>query len=883
MIVLKDIKKNYYLSKTNVVNVLKGVNVAFRENEFVSILGPSGCGKTTLLNIIGGLDCGDSGEIIVGGVSTANFSAKDWDNYRNKRIGFVFQSYNLIPHLNVVRNVEMPLILAGVKKLECRKRAIAVLETVGLKEQIYKKPLQLSGGQMQRVALARALVTNPDIILADEPTGALDAESSVQVMDLLRKVANDRLVVMVTHNNSLAEEYSTRIINLSGGMVSGDTNPFVPEDEPSEQFADTETEQTEITEETNPFAEKQEENGNKRAADAEEKAEEKTNNGKKAREKKSHLSFATALELSARTLVSKKVRTALTSFAGSIGIIGIILVLAISTGVNAYIHTLEEGSLSLYPLTIEQSSVSLMSLMEKMMGDSAIDREDYPDGDTIYTNKVLGGVMGELTNMSKPNDLESFKTYIEENFDEKLGYVKYEYGIPMHVYADDPKSSERLMKTEPFLDVMNSALDDMSGAFKLPDSFIEMITPYAEMMSAWAEMSESTSLIHSQYELIGNSKWPRTDVYQDENGDMVAEVVVIADAKNQLNDYSLFMLGLKSQSDIFSAIVDKDDSFSSSTYKVSDIVGKTYYVMGGYDYFEKGEEDEFWTKHDKTLQDPEYIKANYSVKAKVVGVIRPSKGSTAMINGAIGYCSSLKNYLIEKAENHPAVIAQKAAYDEDSGKYIDITTGRKFVSTTSYNERITEMGIADLSKPKSIMIYSSSFAAKEKIVDFIKGYNTDNPDKSIKYTDMLSTMMSFVNTMSDAISKVLIGFISISLIVSSIMIAVIIYTSVLERRKEVGILRSVGARKRDITMIFMAESGMLGLSSGLLGVFIGFLITLPVNALLKSAVGIPNLAIVEWWHVVVMTLISFLLSVIAGVVPAFMGAKQDPAVALRTE
>lgn len=875
MIVLKDIKKNYYLNKSNVVSVLKGVNVAFRKNEFVSILGPSGCGKTTLLNIIGGLDVCDSGEIIVGGVSTVNFSAADWDNYRNKRIGFVFQSYNLIPHLSVVRNVEMPLILAGVKKSECRQRAIAVLETVGLKEQIYKKPLQLSGGQMQRVALARALVTDPDIILADEPTGALDAESSVQVMDLLRKVANDRLVVMVTHNNSLAEEYSTRIINLSGGMVSGDSNPYVPEEElPTENAPEEVYAANELAEDP-------------RADAAETSEEPATKPVKKARVKKSHLSFATAVELSARTLASKKVRTALTSFAGSIGIIGIILVLAISTGVNAYIRNLEEGSLSLYPLTIEESTVSLMSLMEKLMGESNIDREEYPDGDTIYTNKVLGGIMGELTNMAKPNDLESFKAYIEENFDEKLGYVKYEYGIPMHVYADDPKSTERLMKTEPFLDVMNSALDDMSGAFSLPDSFIEMITPYAEMMSAWAEMSESTSLIRSQYELIGNSQWPRTDVYEDENGDMVAEVVVIADSKNQLNDYSLFMLGLKSQSDIFSAIIDKDDSFSNTTYSVKDIVGKEYYVLGGYDYFEKEDGAELWTKHDKTTQDAKYIKSHYSVKAKVVGVIRPSKGSTAMINGAIGYCSSLKNYLIEKAESNDAVVAQKASYDEESGRYVDITTGRKFASTTSYNERITEMGIADLTKPKTIMIYSSSFANKEKIVEFIREYNDSNsatnPEKTIKYTDMLSTMMSFVNTMSDAISKVLIGFISISLIVSSIMIAVIIYTSVLERRKEVGILRSIGARKRDITTIFMAESGMLGLSSGLLGVFIGWLITLPVNVLLKSAVGISNLAIVEWWHVVVMTLISFLLSVVAGVVPAFMGAKQDPAVALRTE
>ena len=870
MLVLKNITKNYYLSKTNVVHVLKGVNISFRKNEFVSVLGPSGCGKTTLLNIIGGLDTCDSGEIVVKGVSTSAFSQSDWDNYRNKKIGFVFQSYNLIPHLNVARNVAMPLILAGMKKSEARKKAIEVLETVGLSEQVNKKPLQLSGGQMQRVAIARALITNPDIILADEPTGALDAESSVQVMDLLKKVANDRLVIMVTHNNALADEYSTRIINLAGGVVAGDSNPFTAE----EYVPDPLVKPVEETvENDNLLSEKSE-------------PDIKGNIKKKPKKtKKSHLSFATAIELSARTLASKKIRTGLTSFAGSIGIIGIILVLAISTGVNGYISNLEEGALSLYPLTVEKASVSLMSLMEKLTGNTESDREDYPSGDTIYTNKVLGNLLAEFKNMSKENDLVSFKDYLDNNFDNKLGYVKYEYGVPLHVYAQDPKSNETYMKTEPFIDVMENALDNLGLG---GTSFIDTVTPYAEMLSAWDEMMDNAELLHSQYDLVGESKWPRNEVYMDENGDMIAEVVVVADEKNQLNDYSLFMLGLKSESDIMEAIINNNESFSSTTYKVSEIVGKEYYILGGYDYFHYDEDKETWIRTDKAEQSTEFVTSNYSVKAKVVGIIRPKKGAAGLtINGAIGYDSSLTRYLIQCAQENAAVKAQleNTTYKEN-GEFagaIDILNGTKITSSVSYSERMTEMGLADESRPTAIKIYSNSFESKEKIIEFIKDYNEEYPSKSIKYTDMLNTLMSFVNTMSDAISKVLIGFTSISLIVSSIMIAVIIYTSVLERRKEVGILRSIGARKRDIVVIFMAESGMLGLGSGLLGVFIGWILTLPINALLVATVGIANLAIVKAYHVVVMVLISFLLSVVAGVIPAFLGAKQDPAVALRTE
>ena len=921
MIVLRNLQKNYYLSKTNVVHVLKGVSLAFRKNEFVSILGPSGCGKTTLLNIIGGLDVCDSGEIVVGGVSTAKFSASDWDNYRNKRIGFVFQSYNLIPHLNAVRNVEMPLVLAGMKKSECRKKAIEVLERVGLKDQIYKKPLQLSGGQMQRVALARALITDPDIILADEPTGALDAESSVQVMDLLREVSRDRLVIMVTHNNQLAEEYSTRIINLAGGVVAGDNNPFGEDEEDASSEKPTFTAADESRSEfaslyldgvapthDETTREEQADSGTKRAASAKRKKEKKTAPVKKARVKKSHLSFGTAIELSARTLISKKVRTSLTSFAGSIGIIGIILVLAFSTGVNAYIKNLEEASLSMYPLSISSSSIDPMSILSSFLsGSSGSDRESYPSEEKIYTNKVLGNVMENLSNYTSNNDLPAFNDYLSETWDDSLGYYKCNYGVHFNVYAKDPGGSDKFMKTEPFTDVMDQALAGLTqlGQSLADNPMVNQAKSYAEYLSSWSELVDNDELLKTQYELVGkNSRWPSNEIKTDENGDKVAEVIISVDEKNQLNDYSLFMLGLKSEKDIVAALLQKD-FFSKATFDVDDLLSLEYFVLGGYDYYAKDGDN--WVKTPKSEQSGSFVTSNYSVKAKVVGIVRPRKGATGLtITGAIGYKSSLTKYLISQAVESEAVKAQQAtALYKENGKIVsysevtdfskatfrsakDITSTSSTFDEKSYNERLTEMGLADESNPKSIEIYAHTFENKEKIKAYIDAYNNEqqasgNESKKIKYTDMLDSMMSFVNTMSDAISKVLIGFTSISLIVSSIMIAVIIYTSVLERRKEVGILRSIGARKLDITSIFVAESGMLGLYSGVLGVLIGWILTLPINAILQAKVGVANLAIVLWWHPLAMIAISFALSITAGVIPAFMGAKQDPAVALRTE
>ena len=860
MVELKGIKRSYAVGKENVINVLKGIDLKFRESEFVSILGPSGCGKTTLLNVVGGLDSKAEGEIIIDGLSSKDFSDSDWDNYRNKRIGFVFQSYNLIPHISVVANVEMPLILAGVNKNECYERAVELLERVGLKDQINKKPMQLSGGQMQRVAIARALVADPDIILADEPTGALDNESSVQVMETLASVAKDRLVIMVTHNNQLAQDYSTRIIDLSDGRVTGDSNPYEEESVVEEV----------VEEEISEAEQKKKEALRKKLA--------RMLALKRKKERKSHLKFGTAFGLSARNLISKKVRTALTSFAGSIGIIGIILVLAFSSGVSGYIKSIEEGALSIYPLTIEQTSVSITSALGMLMsGDEG--REKNPDSDTIYTNGVLNNVVKNIFDIINPNDLQKFKAHVDENFDDSLGYVQYSYGPKINVYVKDPNGTAdnyEYMKVEPFIDVME---DTMAGIPIIGgnSSMIEMVKNYGDMLSAWGELINSRDLITSQYEIVGQGEWPRQEVYVDPvTGDRIADIVIVTDETNSIDDYTLLLLGLKSKDDVAKAFTTNE--FTNATYKVSDLIGKEYLILGGYDYYDKVVDEETqevsWKRESSRSYDKDFLESHYSVKARVSAVIRPKKGASgASIGGIIGYDSSLTKYLIEKAETNEAVIAQ-----QESAK--DIVDGSKI---TNKKERMIEMGLADLTNPTAISIYANSFEDKEKIVQFIEDYNEANPKDKIKYADMLSMMMSFANTLTDVITKVLIGFSAISLIVSSIMIAVIIYTSVLERRKEVGTLRSVGARKKDITTIFMAESGILGALGGLIGVFVGWLITIPVNFVLETLVGIPNLANVEWYYAVAMVVISIVLSIAAGVFPALIGAKQDPAVALRTE
>lgn len=864
MIELKGIHKKYKLGKAGDIHVLKGINLKFRENEFVSILGPSGCGKTTLLNIVGGLDHFDEGNIYIDGVETKDYKASDWDNYRNKHIGFVFQAYNLITHLNVINNVAMPLIMAGVKKEEYTQRALAALDRVGLADQAKKTPLQLSGGQMQRVAIARALVTNPKIILADEPTGALDAESSIQVMDILQEVSKDHLIVMVTHNDLLAEKYSTRIVRISDGEIMSDSNPYDIEAEQLKVDFDVKEEAQEdiVAEEEQSAVE-----------NAEPIVEGATTTTKEAQNKKKQrkakLSFWSAAHLSLLNLRAKKVRTSLTAFAGSIGIIGIVLVLAFNTGINRYISSLESMAMSFYPISVERRSInmsSLSNLTSSMTGTTG--KELYPDTEDIYVNDLLASlIIDALSSMFSTNDLKSFKKYVDENLDTSLGYAKYNYSTQMNVYTKSPTKEGEYIKVEPFGDATGS----LFGEYVSSD-FSGIMTSYTNILSGWEQMIPSRDVIKSQYELVGeNSRWPRQEVYQDENGDYVTEVLITVDKTNSLNDYQLFMLGLISSSEFLSM-----KQKVSEVYNVNQLMQLEYYILAQTDYYEQKGTDE-WIKNDSTKSTASFVEGNSAIKAKVVGVIRPKEdGQAQSINGVIAYDISLMEWLIDYVKESPALIAQKDSPNKN------IVTGT-YLTEKMYKELLVEMGEIDLEEPTGIYLYAYSFDAKDKILQFIEDYNKQNKDKKINYTDTLGALMSYVNSLTTVVRDVLIGFCAVSLIVSSIMIAVIIYTSVLERRKEVGILRSIGARKADVTMIFMTESGILGLLAGVLGVLIGWIITIPVNIILKSLAEIPNLAILAPQDGIIMVLVSFVLAVVAGIIPALQGARMDPAAALRNE
>lgn len=942
MLKLVDITKEYKTEDESVF-ALRGVSVEFRKSEFVSILGPSGCGKTTLLNIVGGLDRYTSGDIQVDGVSTTRYRDEDWDTYRNRRIGFVFQSYNLIPHMNVLKNVQLSLTLAGISKEEGRERALEALRKVGLEKQAKKRPGQMSGGQMQRVAIARALVNDPDIILADEPTGALDSESGVQVMELLKEVARDRLVVMVTHNGQLAEEYSTRIINLKDGEIVGDTMPYDSEAETAEKeeftdvpnaFAEDEAADGEIAENVVKTAESE-----TKTADSDETSETFTAAPAKKRSifkrigdrirairkrEKSYMSIATAVNLSWTNLLSKKGRTLLTSIAGSIGIIGIVVVLALSNGVGAYIAGLEENALSQYPITINEQDMSLSALMEKVMGATNTNPE-YPDTGEIVVGNMLGNLINNKDAIFGTNDLKSIRNYIETNKSQLdgVGVVKYQYGIDMNIFADAGDGGDEYMKIYPFTDLMGDVLDDFQNAIDivLAPGATEQIKQFAASTAqTWDEMSPDTHLLEQQYELVGeNSRWPQND----------REVVIVVDEYNQIPDFTLFMLGLRSTSELLGILTG-----GGSLYEPIDIdtqvIGKEYYILTNADYYYQT--DSGVDYYPQNMLDKETIDSSDPIKVTVSGVIRPRRGvSVTSINGVVGYRSGLMDLLMDKAESSDIVEAQLDAFnaanpdvtaedlekdpslfkpynsvagfneDDDhkdpnfslSYTYLD---GKRTVSETvttlargtlikSYDMHIEVMralGIADKSTPQSIKIYPTSFDNKAVIEEFLSGYGKETGD-NIKYTDQLAIIMSFVEQMSSTVTQVLVGFAAISLIVSTIMIAIIIYTSVLERRKEIGVLRSLGARKKDISRVFIAESAILGAYSGAIGVIVAVAVSFAGSALLAAVLGISGLMQVSWWQCVAMFLISILLSVLAGFIPSRIASKKDPTVALRSE
>ena len=908
MLKLFEITKEYKVDEESVL-ALHNVSVEFRRNEFVSILGPSGCGKTTLLNIIGGLDRYTSGDIQIDGVSTEEYDDVDWDTYRNKRIGFVFQAYNLIPHMTVLKNVQLSLTLAGVSKEEGRARAMEALRRVGLEKQAKKKPNQMSGGQMQRVAIARALVNNPDIILADEPTGALDSESGLQVMELLKEVARDRLVIMVTHNGQLAEEYSTRIINLKDGEIVGDTMPYDSSAEEAARERVHEGAEDASTENASVGA------GVKKSFFA--RVKEKVR--KLRASDKSSMSVATAINLSWTNLLSKKGRTLLTSIAGSIGIIGIVVVLALSNGVGAYIQTLEENALSQYPITLKEYDINTSALLSSALSQGGTAAEEYPDGTQVGVGNVLGSLLGNIEEVFVKNDLKALKQYLDDdnNFDKSLGTVKYGYGTTFNVYADDPAHlGESYMKVNPFTDAMG----DLMGSFQGSGFISEMANAFT---STWDELSANQQLLDQQYELLGDSRWPQT----------ANEVVVVVDKYNQLPDFAMFILGLRSQDNLLDIILPGHESEKEEFYKpldLSELLGKEYKLIANSDYYVKQDDGTYNTVARDEL-DKSVIDSLNPLDIKVVGVVRPRQGVTVTsINGYVGYTHALTEMMLERAsESDVAATVLDAALNEinkgikaDDDSRNGIVTKKNFaayylpvtipqgveityitnpdspiISTTTENglaagtlvsnysmhvEIMRALGVADKDTPQTIKIYPSSFDNKAAIEDVLRAYGEET-GQEVKYTDNLAIIMSFVREMSDTVTNVLVGFAAISLIVSTIMIAIIIYTSVLERRKEIGVLRSLGARKKDISRVFIAESGILGAYSGAIGVLLAVVFSVIGELVLRLLMQIEGLMAVSWWQCVTMFFVSILLSILAGFIPSRMAAKKDPTAALRSE
>ena len=805
MLEIKNITKVY---KTGdfIQKALDSVSINFRESEFVSILGPSGSGKTTLLNIIGGLDKYDSGDLIINEVSTKKYKDRDWDSYRNHRIGFVFQSYNLIPHQSVLRNVELALTLSGIGKKERRKRAINVLKEVGLGDHIHKKPNQMSGGQMQRVAIARALINNPDILLADEPTGALDSETSVQIMNILKKISKDKLVIMVTHNPDLAKEYSNRVISLKDGKIIDDTNPY---------------------------------NGNN---DTE---------SKYIKTKKTSMNFLTALSLSLNNLMTKKGRTFLTAFAGSIGIIGIALILSLSNGVDKYIEKVQEDALTSYPLTLEKTTIDASSLMNSFMQTSSHGNHEL---DAIYSNNIMTDMISTMYGGVTTNNLKDFKTYIEnyKDLDKYVNDVKYTYNLDLNIYTEDN------LKVNPS-NMMNMFSGESSG---MPNTMSSGIMIFNEL-------SINKELLNSQYEVI-KGRMPKS----------YDELVLIIDKNNEIVDFVLYSIGLKDQKEIQETMMNmmqgkEIEEFDQTVYSYDEILNKKYKLVLNTDYYEK--ENGIWKDKSNDLIHVNKIVKN-GIDLKIVGIIKPSEDSNLSVTNGIGYTKELTDYVVNQINKSDIVKEQK------SNEEINVFTNKKFESLESYENNLSKMGVVELDNPHTINIYPRNFESKEEIERIIKDYNesVEESDK-IEYTDYVGILMGSVTTIVDVIGYVLIAFVSISLVVSSIMIGIITYISVLERTKEIGILRSIGASKKDISRVFNAETFIVGITAGLIGVGITCILNIFINIVIKDLSGITVNASLPVVGAIMLVLISVILTVIAGLIPAKVASKKDPVIALRTE
>ncbi|HCU56362.1 MAG TPA: ABC transporter [Clostridiales bacterium] len=871
MLRLANIVKDY-ISGDSTVHALKGVSISFRKNEFVSILGHSGCGKTTLLNIIGGLDHYTSGDLVINQTSTKKYKDRDWDNYRNHSIGFVFQSYNLIPHQTVLSNVELALTLSGVKRAERKALAQAALVRVGLADQIHKRPNQLSGGQMQRVAIARAIVNNPDIILADEPTGALDTETSEQVMQILKEIAQDKLVIMVTHNPELAELYSTRIVRLKDGEVVSDSMPYDEEEERLQEEAKLLVD--DLPQSVTPTSEEEVATdvaqGEGIVLSAEPDKEDTPKPKKvKGRKKKPSMSFFTAFSLSIKNLFTKKGRTFLTAFAGSIGIIGIALILSLSNGFQNYIDMVERDTLSAYPITISETSLSLESVLELMVSDTSTSGA-YPKEEVVKSNDVLTTLLKGATGAVNKNDLASFKTWLEAN-PEKVGKitnaVKYIYNTNFCVYEASYGYNSNT-QLYPF-EVPASVMKPLTG-----DNSSDMSTYMNTMLNGlaiWEELVDNRDLLENkQYDLL-TGHWPRSYAETD---NQYFEVVLVVDKYNRIDDYLMCAIGLETITDAF--LRAGGDPIVPKTYDFDELIGREYKIILGVDKYQKT--DDGWQNQSNNKR---FIKEalDNGVTIKISGIIRPKDTvTTAIMSGVIGYNHDLTEYIIQKTNEHPMVLEQKANTE------INVLTGEAFEDGSDAEFVLSELGAVSSDKPSSIYLYAKGFEEKKAIGALVEEYNsTVPPEKQIKYNDMMATLMESVSTIIQIISYVLIAFVSISLIVSSIMIGIITYISVLERTKEIGVLRSIGASKRDVSRLFNAETLTVGFMSGLFGIIITLLLNIPVNLVIAHYTGIKGLSSLPVLGAFALIGISMFLSFLAGFIPSKVAAKKDPVVALRTE
>ncbi len=989
MLQLKKIIKQYG-SGENCVTALNGVDLTFRENEFVAILGHSGCGKTTMLNIIGGLDHYTSGDLIINGISTKDYKSRDWDAYRNHSIGFIFQSYNLIPHQTVLANVELALTISGVSKSERKKRAIAALEQVGLGNQLHKKPNQMSGGQMQRVAIARALINNPDILLADEPTGALDSETSIQVMELLKQIAKDKLVIMVTHNPELAEQYANRIVKIKDGAIISDSNPYSPETEKKATL-------------------------------------------RKDQKKRVSMSFLTATSLSLNNLMTKKGRTLLTSFAGSIGIIGIALILALSTGINNYIEAIQEDTLSSYPLEIERESTDTTSLMQSIMSQETGEDGEEEERNGVYANTDVYEIFNSFNSTAtQTNNMKAFKEYVSSNeeIQEHASAISYQYAIQMPIFTEDPDGN--IVKSD-FMETYNKAFGmDESESMKTMESNSSLMSmsPMGNV-NIWEELLPAENgdpvneLLYDQYDLVYGS-WPQ-------NYD---EVVVVLSKDNALPDIVLYALGMKEEErlpEILTKAMKGEvvTDYGQTKWSYEDLCEKEFKLILPCEYYQKNKDGSGYTDltQNETGLDVLYHAEDVGTTLKITGFIRPNEeASTAMINGYIGYTNQLTSYVMEQTNNSEIVKEQQEhpdtdillgagfASDENTGKtdaekiadakdyltalqteqkaevyrylvtlpnetemqtYVDKTLSSytraeleaqitdayaqemgvekesvttyiqqmddetlysylseaikqqyteqyqeqmnqqlsslsteqlaamldpskltdaqyvsifdqftpEVISQSTYEENMSILGYASQDDPSAIRIYAKTFRDKDTISDAIADYNDSvSEEDQIHYTDYVALLMSSITDIISGISYLLIAFVGISLVVSSIMIGIITYISVLERTREIGILRAMGASKHDVSTVFNAETLLVGLASGVIGIGVSLLTTIPINAIIYGVTGIEGLkAFLPPAGAVILVAISMFLTWIAGLIPAKIAAKKDPVEALRTE